>query len=90
MNKSEKLLSLLEGKPKVVVYDNGGKTADRYTVVIGTSVFGMSDDATTPNGFNQYAGETSEYPRGFTGKKVKVTSLPKQTQKAIEDRMKEE
>jgi len=44
----------------VRIFDNGGLTCDRYTVVIGTSVYGMSDNPTAPNGFNQYCGELSD------------------------------
>ena len=41
---------------KVTVYDNGGKTFDRYAVIIGREVYGMSSDPASPQGFNQYAG----------------------------------
>ena len=38
------------------VWDNGGKTADRYDVIIGDDLWGMSEDANMPNGFCQYVG----------------------------------
>jgi hypothetical protein len=44
----------------VKIYDNGGETFDRYTVVIDGVVYGMSENATAPNGFNQYAGTISD------------------------------
>jgi len=44
----------------ILVYDNGGKTVDRYTIVIDTEVFGMSENALSPNGFNQYAGRIGD------------------------------
>jgi hypothetical protein len=39
------------------VYDNGGKTADRYTVVLDDSVFTMSTNAGSPQGVNQFYGD---------------------------------
>jgi hypothetical protein len=39
------------------IFDNEGKTFDRYTVVIVGEVFTMSHNPNTPNGFNQYAGD---------------------------------
>jgi hypothetical protein len=59
-------------KPFIKVFDNGGKTFDRFTVVIfdkpkssdagHVNVFGMSCNADAPNGFNQYCGTLSELP----------------------------
>ena len=42
------------------VYDNGGATIDRFTVIIGKDVYGMSDNANMPNGFCQYIGTVQE------------------------------
>ena len=77
---------------KVTVYDNGGASMDRYTVIIGNQVFGMSDNPTSAQGFNQWAGQVgSDIKIGaHLGKTVKVTSLPKPVQVAIKDRMKQE
>ena len=84
-DKIDKYLS--EAKSKIVVYDNGGKTADRYTVFIGDDVFGMSDDPTSPQGFNQYSGTTDEIKMGsHLGKKL--SKIPKELIKAIRDRIK--
>ena len=48
------------GIPKgIKIYDNKGKTFDRYTVVAGSDVYGMSEDQ-TPQGFNMYIGTTDE------------------------------
>jgi len=47
-------------KPMEFILDNGGKTADRYTVIIGNEVRYMSHDANAPNGVNMYAGEMTE------------------------------
>jgi len=85
------LIEKYMGSKGISVYDNGGKTADRYTVVIGTDVYGMSDNATAPNGVNMYVGEigTDVHPDFIKSmKKVKVNSLPQAVQKAIKQRMK--
>lgn len=42
------------------VFDNGGITADRYTVTIGTSVYTMSENSNMPNGVNMYLGELGQ------------------------------
>jgi hypothetical protein len=49
-------------QPNVDVWDNGGETADRYTVIIGDDVFAMSDNATAPNGVNMYITTLSIIP----------------------------
>jgi len=38
------------------VYDNGGKTADRYTVVLNDDQWLLSHDANMPNGVCMYGG----------------------------------
>lgn len=45
-----------EKKVPVWVYDNGGKTFDRFTAVILGDVVGMSEEPTHPLGFGQYCG----------------------------------
>lgn len=71
----------------VIVYDNGGKTADRYTVFIKKDVFGMSKNPSHPQGFNQWAGDTSEIKKGkHLGKKIPVSKLPLAVKKAICER----
>ena len=49
----------------VRIFDNGGETIDRYTVVINDSVYGMSDNPLSPQGFNQYCGEANDFPHGL-------------------------
>lgn len=72
----------------VAVYDNGGKTFDRYTVILGESVFTMSENATQPDGFNQYAGEVGEIDlRNFPILKKELRDLPKPVLVAIIERL---
>jgi hypothetical protein len=77
---------------RVDVYDSGSKAGiDRYTVIIGDSVYGMSESPTTPNGFNQYCGELSGLsPNLLLGtKQVDFRNLNEKVQRAIYERMKE-
>jgi len=77
-------LSNIEFVEKTIVYDNGGKTLDRYTVFTPDgSVYGMSENA---SGFNQYLGEKNEIPKGsHLGKKL--NNVPKEIEWAVIDRM---
>ncbi len=86
--------SLNEARQKVVVYDNDGKSMDRYTVFITyatgeTIAFGMSDNPMSPNGFNQYVGVAPREisPGKHQGKKLR--RIPKEIEKAVKVRMKE-
>lgn len=77
----------------VSVYDNGGKSADRYTVVHHDKsddtkhFYGMSEKPHDPQGFNQYLGSHHEgYQEGsHLGKKLK--EVPKHLHKAIKERI---
>lgn len=69
------------------VYDNGGKTFDRYTIILkDKSMFGSSQMPFHPLGFGMYCGDW-QGGKGSTrhlGKKVEdIKTLPKQVQKYI-------
>lgn len=72
---------------EIKVWDNGGKSTDRYTVKIKyyrnpreTSFYGMGSDPVY--GFNQYVGEmVDEGPH--LGKRVDWFKLPECVRKAI-------
>ncbi len=73
--------------PDVEVYDIGDDTfADRYTVKIGSSIYGMSANATAPNGVNQYVGEAEDLPRWRQGNEILVQDAPPGVQRAIHQR----
>ena len=42
------------------VFDNSGKTFDRYTILIGNDIYVMSHNPNSPQGLNQYQGFTQE------------------------------
>lgn len=80
----------LEGlKHFVHVYDNGGDTFDRYTVVIDSQMFGASNDPFHPQGFGQFVGDVPdswEKIKDFThmGKRITdLKTLPEKVQKYI-------
>lgn len=81
-------------KNKIKIFDNEGKTLDRFTVVIGKDVFGMSLNPQDPRGFSQFA-FTIGRGQGFSqlsdeilkSKKVKFENLPIEVQKGIRGRI---
>lgn len=78
----------------ITIYDNGGQTFDRYTVVNTNTgeVYGMSHNPLSPQGFNQFSGKIGQdfnHPQHNDAIREKVTfdSLPADVQKAIENRV---
>jgi len=77
------------------IYDNGGETVDRYTILLGHHNFGcagaslaVSDDPAHPtHGFSQW-GEATDGEH--LGKEIKFEDLPKNVQEHITERLKEE
>ena len=49
-------------KGNIIVWDNEGETADRYTILIdGRYVFGMDENPFHPQGFNQFSGDVKHW-----------------------------
>jgi len=71
----------------VIVYDNAGESFDRYTIFTPDgSVYGMSENANMPNGFNMYIGDDTEIKKGsHLGKRLK--SVPQSIEKAVMNRI---
>ena len=72
------------------VFDNGGDTLDQYGIIIGQSVYTMSDQPNHPQGFNQYAGELSQLidpEQWATSKEIDPLDLPKAVLLAIIGRL---
>ena len=66
------------------IYDNGGKSADRYTLIDEDGdMYGIG------NSVNMYIGNRSEYPSDLShlGKKVKYEDLDSDIQKEIDKRL---
>ena len=80
----------------VRVYDDGGKTTDRYTVVLDSpdwdtsvnkgekAMIGLSGDPESPQGFSQF---TSGQEGKHLGKLIEYDSLPEHLRKHIENRI---
>jgi len=80
-------------KKIIAIYDNGGKTVDRYTVVLRTSqrfpheyaCLGLSDNPDSPQSFSQLV---SCVPGGdHFGKKIRFEDLPVNVQKHVKKRL---
>ena len=86
----------------LAIFDNGGETIDRYTVVLGTGqvsdtdynrdMLALGDDVTSPQGFSQYTyGEFNpSKDNSHLGKEIRWEDLPETHQKHIIWRIKEE
>mgnify|MGYP001558278080 FL=1 len=74
----------MKDRPNVTVYDNGGKTADRFTVLIGDDVFAMSSDANMPNGVCMYIGSASDFEDIPDRECQYFSRLPVRVQRQIE------
>jgi len=84
---------LQEKKLTFTVYDNGGDTADRYTVISSddlknpsgglVDMLGLSDNPSSPQGVSMFSqGKAGNH----LGKKIKFSSLEKHIQKHIQSR----
>ena len=61
----------------VKVYDNGGATFDRYTIVTKDALYTMSTNALSPSGFNQGSDNLSgEYQPNNSEKEVQLRDVP--------------
>ena len=68
------------------IYDNGGKTYDRYTLIAAdNSLYGFNESPCHPQGFGQYAGDWRGGSTRHLGKKIKASQLPEQAQRFVKD-----
>jgi hypothetical protein len=76
------------------IYDNGGKTADRYSVLFmdqpeaqpGTfACLGMSEHPCHPQGFGQHC---SAMPGPHLGRRIKFSQLPEDCRKLVLEELK--
>lgn len=76
---------------QVNVFDNRGKTFDRYFVVIGRETYTMSHNPTSPGGMNQYAGpyETTgrSWNTGAGALGILLDHIPPEIEPAILERI---
>lgn len=85
---------------KYAIYDNNGKTVDRYTLRIPYKhdqyrytwnyYWGFNENPYYPLGFGQYAGEyPMERSYKHLGKKITIESLPKQAREFVNNILKD-
>lgn len=72
----------------IKVYDCGpDSTKDRYTVIIGSDAFGLSDDALSPQGFNMWIGDAADIKPEALGEEISIRDLPVEVGAAIHRRL---
>jgi hypothetical protein len=83
----QKVNKMIIQDKEVRVFDNGGITNDRYTVIIDGSVFAMNKVPFHPAyGFSQYCGEISDgyqWNENWGQEVHDISELPEDTVKAI-------
>lgn len=82
-------------KPKVTVFDNGGETADRYSVWVQYNpphglfdLFTIGDYPFSSQGVNMWGGQFEDMTTNDGEKRVAIKDLPKDVQRAIQERLK--
>ena len=74
----------------ILFYNNGGETMDRYIVLIETAHgfdhYGFSENANSPQGFNQYS-HTSEINNQNEKEKILFEDLPLMVQREVIKRL---
>ena len=72
-------------KPKVKVYDNNGKTFDRFTIIdlnpIATDRFNYVASGNSPQGFWQHGEIYRQHIGEHLGKRIAFENLPDDVQK---------
>lgn len=73
------------------IFDNGGKTQDRYTLINSDGdIFGFDFHPFHPQGFGQYCGNVDQWCSKDTkhlGKKIAIDQLSDQAQIFVEERI---
>lgn len=72
------------------LYDNGGHTIDRYTIVFDKEVYGMSANPKSPQGFNQSCGSLDKMQlddNEAVGKIIPLADAPEEVREAIIERV---
>lgn len=82
--KGWKSLDKLNKMKILKIYDNGGKTWDRYTVLTNHGALGLSENPNSSQGFSQW-GEAID--GNHLGKRINLVDLPGNVQKHILSRV---
>ena len=84
---------MLNPGSRIRIYDNGGKTIDRYTLVVPSvnepgklDMYGFNDAPYHPQGFGQYAGSYDKMKSySHLGKLISYNNLPEQAKKYVKE-----
>jgi len=72
------------------IFDNGGETADRYTLINkDREIFGFDNNPFSPTGFGQYCGDVPKNMTTFEhlGTEIKLKDLSGEAQKFVNERI---
>jgi len=78
---------------KARIYDDGGKSIDRYTLVVPSvnepgklDMYGFDENPYYPQGFGQFAGSCDKMPSyAHLGKLISYNDLPDQAQRYVKE-----
>jgi hypothetical protein len=71
---------------EIQIFDNGGRTCDRYTIILGQDVFIMSSNPLSPQGINMWAGTIPIHKWGKCaplGKPISFEGLSEEVKEAV-------
>jgi len=73
------------------IFDNGGKTADRFTLInCWGDVFGFDENPFNPLGFGQYSGNINQWKSKSTkhlGNRISFDELTEEAKEFVKDRI---
>lgn len=72
------------------IYDNGGATFDRYTIVTNGAIITMSDRPRSPSGVNQFShqlGEGETYEPNNNEREIELQDAPVEVLIALIERL---
>jgi hypothetical protein len=73
---------------KTSIYDDGGKSADRYTLITADrSMYGFDKDPFHPQGFGQYVGDWEGGSTRHLGKLIPLSALSVKAQQFVKERI---
>lgn len=67
----------------IQVWDNGGKTCDRFTIRIGQQIYTMSGRPLSASGVNMFGGNFADWQAGPQDKEVGLDTVPDEVAVAI-------
>ena len=68
------------------IYDNGGETFDRYSVIFTNGCFlGMSHNPRSPQGFSQWSDENGYVDGPHLGEEIDFDELPEEVQERLNE-----